>query len=395
MMPCTDPNSNPSFSPKENEAFNKLLAIAAGIDNSTNSKKMTTASPLAQGRKYSVMGQHTTCGYYATNVRSGLHELIKFINTEAPSPDLFDKVEEVFNDHHLIKYYAMSFPNPVSDREWHLSIMTKILNPETIVKVCVPCLIEEKERNVHTDRVRAEMRSIYKLTRISDSETRVEFYAQLEFGGHFPRWIINRVFIKFMSAPTRWQIHFQHQRKLNQLDAEDGKIMGIMLLNKKKRESAEKRLEAFLSKNEALQQLKTTTFPQFDGMMLALLKNKLFHKKAKQQQKRSGKVGVEPPNNRLTRIFRSHPVSAVKILNDLTEAEATKIGRSFKLLLLTTTEPEAAVDAWKLDNRVLAPLFAEHAWFEPMINAIAKQLLKRSNLGLKWRVGLGAFLSIG
>ena len=374
MMPPCDPNSNPSFSPKENEAFNKLLAIAAGIDNSTNSKKMTTASPLAQGRKYSVKGQHTTCGYYATNVRSGLHELIKFINTEAPSPDLFDKVEEVFNDHHLIKYYAMSFPNPVSDREWHLSIMTKILNPETIVKVCVPCLIEEKERNVHTDRVRAEMRSIYKLTRISDSETRVEFYAQLEFGGHFPRWIINRVFIKFMSAPTRWQIHFQHQRKLNQLDAEDGKNMGIMLMNKKKRESVEKRLETFLSKNEALHQLKTSSFPQLDGMMLALLQNKLFHKKTKQG---GNKVGVEPQNSQLARIFRS-PVSAVKILNDLTEAETTKIGRSFKLLLLTTTEPAAAVDAWKLDNQVLAPLFAENVWFEPMINAIAKQVSEPS-----------------
>ena len=83
------------------------------------------------------------------------------------------------------------------------------------------------------------------------------------------------------------------------------------------------------------------------------------------------------------------------ILNDLTEAEATKIGRSFALLLLTTTEPAAAVDAWRLDDKVLVPLFADHAWFEPMINAIAKQLLKRSNLGLKWRVGLGAFLSIG
>ncbi|GMI62289.1 hypothetical protein ScalyP_jg11803 [Parmales sp. scaly parma] len=29
------------------------------------------------------------------------------------------------------------------------------------------------------------------------------------------------------------------------------------------------------------------------------------------------------------------------------------------------------------------------------MNVIAKELLKKSNLGLKWRVGLGAFLSIG
>ena len=72
------------------------------------------------------------------------------------------------------------------------------------------------------------------------------------------------------------------------------------------------------------------------------------------------------------------------ILNDLTEAEATKIGRSFKLLLLTTTEPAAAVDAWKLDNQVLAPLFAENVWFEPMINAIAKQVSEPSERAL-WK----------
>jgi len=229
-----------------------------------------------------------------------------------------------------------------------------------------------------------------------------------------------------MSTSTKWQEHFQHQRKLNQLTVEDGKNMGIMLMIKKKEESVEKRLEAFLSKNEALQQLKLTRFPQIDVMVLALLQNKLFHKKARG----GNKVAVEPQNSQLARIFRS-PVSAVRTLNDLTEAEATKIGRSFKLLLLTTTEPAAAVDAWRLDNKVLVPLFADHAWFEPMINAIAKQvsepseralwktriladfklthsdslkmrlaslrsaqLLQSSNLGLKWRVGLGVGLSM-
>ena len=234
------------------------------------------------------------------------------------------------------------------------------------------------------------------MKRVGPNLTRMDYYSLMNMNGKVPKFVSKILLPAYIGGiPIMRQEHFQNQRQLSLLDHNDGRIMGIMLMIKKKGESVEKRLETFLSKNEALQQLKTTTFPQLDGMMLALLKNKLFHKKAKQQQKRSGKVGVEPPNNRLTRIFRSHPVSAVKILNDLTEAEATKIGRSFALLLLTTTEPSAAVDAWKLDNQVLVSLFAEHAWFEPMINAIAKQLLKRSNLGLKWRVGLGAILSIG
>jgi len=378
-----------TYTSKEKNAVNRLLEIAAAFKTS-KSKKMKTASPLAQGKKHVAKGQHTTTGYYTTNVPCGLQELHAHIEAEDNSSRYIESSEEAYNDHHSIRYYAMSLPNPVHDREFHTSVITKVEDGK-IIFVSVPCFIEEKARNVHPDRVRAEIRSMYILTKISDFITRADFYAEIELGGYLPRWIINRELPKFMSAPTRWQIHFQHQRKLNQLDAEDGKNMGIMLMIKKKGESVEKRLEAFLSKNEALHQLKTTTFPQLDGMMLALLQNKLFHKKTKQG---GNKVGVEPQNSQLARIFMS-PVSAVKILNDLTEAKATKIGRSFALLLLTTTEPSAAVDAWKLDNQVLVPLFAEHAWFEPMINTIAKQLLQRSSLGLKWRVGLGAFLSIG
>ena len=380
------PLTTTTYTPKENDALNRLLEIAAAIDSRKNTKVLTTASPLAQGRKYIFKGQHTTTGYYATNVRIGHSELVKFIHEDLSSKNTTSYIEKTvlkYNDNHAIQYRAKAYPNPVSDREWHISILTKKIDDETFVVVIVPCFIEEKERNVHPNRIRAEIRSLHRLTRISNNETRVEYYAQFEFGGYAPRWLINRDLPKFMCAPTRWQVHFQHQQKLNQLTVEDGKNMGTMLMIKKKGESAEKRLEAFLSKNLALQHLKTTTFPQLDVMMLALLQNKLFHKKANQQQKRIG-------GNKVKVSERSD-----NILNDLTEAEAKMIGRSFALLLLTTTEPAAAIDAWRLDNKVLVPLFADHAWFEPMINAIAKQLLKRSNLGLKWRVGLGAFLSIG
>ena len=374
------------FTSKENNAVNRLLEIAEAFKTS-KSKKMTTDSPLAQGKKHVAKGQYTTTGYYKTNVPCGLHELHAHIEAEDNSSNFKEKIEEAYNDHHSINYYVKPFQKPVRDRELHQSVITKFEDGK-IIMVSVPCFIEEKARNVHPDRVRAEIRSMYILTKISDFITRADFYAEIELGGYLPRWIINRELPKFMSAPTRWQIHFQHQRKLNQLDAEDGKNMGIMLMIKKKGESVEKRLEAFLSKNEALHQLKTTTFPQLDGMMLALLQNKLFHKKTKQG---GNKVGVEPQNSQLARIFRS-PVSAVKILNDLTEAETTKIGRSFKLLLLTTTEPAAAVDAWKLDNQVLAPLFAENVWFEPMINAIAKQVSEPSERAL-WKTRYKPLLS--
>ena len=92
----------------------------------------------------------------------------------------------------------------------------------------------------------------------------------------------------------------------------------------------------------------------------------------------NNKVDIEPAQN-----------------DEISASDAIRIGKKFALLLLTTTEPSAAVDSWLKDNKELENFVADNIWFEPMMNVIAKELLKKSNLGLKWRVGLGAFLSIG
>ena len=147
------------YTSKENNAVNRLLEIAEAF-KASKSKKMTTASPLAQGKKQITKGnKHTiTTIYYTTNVPCGLHELYAHIVAEDNSANFIEKIEEVYNDHHSINYYALSFPKPVHDREFHTSVVTKI-EAEKIMFVSVPCFIEEKARNVHPDRVRAEVRN--------------------------------------------------------------------------------------------------------------------------------------------------------------------------------------------------------------------------------------------
>ena len=400
-----DSNETP-YTTDENDAIALLLAIASGIYSSTSTKKLKTASPLAQGKKHITNGQPTTASY-TTNVHCEYIELIKFIHTELGwrnKKKYIEKTVTTYNDHHSIQYRARAFPKPVSDREWHISIITKKLDDETIVVVTVPCFVKELEKIVHPDRVRAELWTMYKLTKISNTMTRVEFYAKLDFGGYIPRWIINRELPKIMSAPTRWQEHFQHQQKLNQLTAEDGKNMGIMLMIKVKGESVEKRLEDFLGKNQALQFVRAQAFPQFQIMMLHVLRNKIvdvgegestervrktiskmkmktrftvFHK-----NKNKNKVEVEP----------AHPHDARAV--EISASYATRIGKKLALLLLTTTEPSAAVDSWLKDNNELDEFVTENIWFEPMMCTIAKALLKGSSLGLKYRVALGAGLSV-
>ena len=81
-------------------------------------------------------------------------------------------------------------------------------------------------------------------------------------------------------------------------------------------------------------------------------------------------------------------------LRDLTDAEAATLGKSFKKFLLGNKETATAVNAWKLDNPILKPLFTELI-FEPIVIGIAKELMAASKLGLVKRVIIGALLSIG
>ena len=80
-------------------------------------------------------------------------------------------------------------------------------------------------------------------------------------------------------------------------------------------------------------------------------------------------------------------------LHELTDTEAEVLGKSFRKFLLGNKETATAVNAWKLDNPILKPLFTGGV-FEAIVIGIAKELMMASKLGLAKRVALGAGLSI-
>ena len=104
-------NTTP-YSLHENQAISQLLAIATAVD--------------ALGKKHVAKGQHTTTGYQKTNVPCGLQELHAYIEAEDNSSNYIENIEEAYNDHHSINYYAVSLPKPVHDREFHTSVITKV-----------------------------------------------------------------------------------------------------------------------------------------------------------------------------------------------------------------------------------------------------------------------------
>ena len=88
------------------------------------------------------------------------------------------------------------------------------------------------------------------------------------------------------------------------------------------------------------------------------------------------------------------PASVPTKLAELTEQEGATIGSQLKPSLLSNTTPEAAVAEWIAKFPALKELKGEHEWTEAMFQGIAKELLKRSSMGAKMRLFIGAGLSI-
>ncbi len=64
--------------------------------------------------------------------------------------------------------------------------------------------------------------------------------------------------------------------------------------------------------------------------------------------------------------------SDISPLQDLTEEEAARLGKSFRKHLLANKEFAVAVDAWRLANTTLQPLFDHSPVFGSIMTAVAK-----------------------
>jgi hypothetical protein len=82
----------------------------------------------------------------------------------------------------------------------------------------------------------------------------------------------------------------------------------------------------------------------------------------------------------------SQPSFVVKThLVALTANEAGRIARSFPMMMMANISAEAAVDELFLTFPALGELDSEYAWFRPMLNAIAKELMRAVAWGVKAR----------
>ena len=172
------------------------------------------------------------------------------------------------------------------------------------------------------------------------------------------------------------QQYFQKRRTLNLLDEQDGVAMGeAFMLKYSKREKHDAnsskhslafvRVQSVIFSHKALKQYEEEN-PWFSNLMTGVISNSILGS--------TGKVKS-------------------RVLT-LSNKEARTIGNSLATIMMGSTSADLAVEDWILTSPAMQELDVELIWFRPMMNRIATRLLASAAWGAKFRLYIGATLSI-
>jgi hypothetical protein len=295
------PSVNNNYTLDEERAFKQAdcLLIAGKLAK----KQLPTQTPLASCfALFPSKNNPDAIAVYRTKVSTNLESLVLYTesshNTKQYSE--YEEVEKV-NDHHKIRFYVM-LCRPFKPRQFFVSTITKRMDDNTHVKIVMPCT--SRKRATPPSQVRGEIWQIFTFTQTASNECSVEAVVRVDMKGHFPKWLLHTHLLSNITAsPSRWQEHFQHQKRLSSLTLEDGEIMAIMLHSETKNSrSREENLLAFLDKNVALGELKETQFEHFNAVILYILNNRIIHLNNKGESSAASKILSSTKSN-LTRIY--------------------------------------------------------------------------------------------
>ena len=79
---------------------------------------------------------------------------------------------------------------------------------------------------------------------------------------------------------------------------------------------------------------------------------------------------------------------------DMTDKDAQHIGKALASSLATNSMAEAGVEEWIQRFPAMVVLEKQVEWFKPMTLAVSQQLINRASWGLKFRVAIGAAISL-
>ena len=287
------------------------------------------------------------------------------------------RVLEHVNEHHLISYQVRKVPlRGVSPRSFLTSVIWKRLDSKNYVLVATsidfhPSL--NKNHDPHNS-VRSDIARVFKFTRRDDSQTDIDYAFHFNFKGNVPSVLMAKIAPQAnLDTLTSAMSYFQHIRV--DCDEHDGAMMGDMLMVcvkdaihnspwKLTSEFVAQAVDAFFDQNEA-----SLAAEAKHGWFRSLIKSVVY----------------------------STPLAMIPQISEsaaaLSHPEATLIGRSLTICIVTNSDVKSAVDEFILAFAALQQFDRDVAWFRPMTESIAGQMLSDNAWGMKLRVILGALLS--
>jgi hypothetical protein len=261
----------------------------------------------------------------------------------------------------------------ISDREFVLHRYWKTVSVNEVLVVAFPT--DHDSVDLDPSLVRSELFIIQTMTRHGDN-TRVTAHYHMNLNGLMPVNITSSFAPSFVNNSVIEAVeYFQNLRPYRDLNEQDGKVMGELLMSRVMKVSKnsgwkhrvaniEEVINTFEVENEGMRTFVELN-PVFDSFFQTIIGNK------------------------------QRPRSTVKdSLASMMRPDAEKIAASLSIAIITNVDGSAAVDEWISNYPALKELDNTQKWFRPMTLAMSFRLLHDSDYGLKVRVTVSAVLSI-
>jgi len=188
----------------------------------------------------------------------------------------------------------------------------------------------------------------------------------------------------YLERINRCQFYFLKTRKLSDLSMRDGRALGeffyssfnlknplekvisVLTFQNTRQGSmnSKHRVRKFLNDHISLKEF-SEDYPWVERLLIECMKNRL-----------------RPAKKVLTH------------LNDMTDADAVKIGQSLAAKLRARKSASAGIDQWQLAYPAIDELIKEHQWFLPFMQVVGQRCLENAVWGVFVRVIMGASLAL-
>jgi hypothetical protein len=229
----------------ENGAIAKCRGMLALFDsNSASVTQLPHPTTIARLETKQDAASNLVLGFAELQIRAPPLEVVAYIlnldsrfmeSENAADADLvFAKVLETVNPHHRIRFNRYK-ARGIRDRTFVYSVIAKCVaeEPQTYIVAVIPIPSHDRiDPKDEARAVRAEAYRSFRLTEVSPGVTKYEYACSLDLKGFVPQTITNKIAIPSqMRNPGLSQRYFQHIRPLSDCDAEDGRVVGHLLVN--------------------------------------------------------------------------------------------------------------------------------------------------------------------